>query len=624
MDLQTKSSFKLGVFVLGVCVSITSIATSQTPAIRLMAPMRPALRIVAPAQRDAPPSVADENGVAVELNSSSTPVIETKQTSGAALLEKLLAAKFERTPETILKAWSYRDAKKVVNQKAKQKDYAASVASHFGSIVVTELAADSNLKANSMVMIKREGQPDVQAKIVNVEGRTVVFKVTPPKKETNSEQPKTGTPVADAAPKVAAGNKSTEESKDEPAVDNAEAKPKSDDAQQAVDEAKPADSDSSQAKPEEKAAEAATDVRASQSTDEVGAAGEQTAAVDKQATANAAGESDDGEVMAVGQAIMIAVVPKENEKKLQSDVVLTQKVEQFVRDATLGQWDAVKAFLAEMDTESADRVYSHMIVSFAKSASSAPEGVSAEVAQQLKQLSRGQTPPVNFLTPDDILQLSEASPTPIEIQIGAAKKATPVKVAATPATGLPRGIDISSLPPAAQAALVAQGVAVTPAVEAPVVIPPHLISLGKLVAIADKGGHDFAPFIEKLTIGTTYFGMDTRIKRLTTADLLMKGGLNEYADAFLPALDDESTQKDIESLKLWSTLALRRYNEKKVAEWLEKVWQINQTIVGLKDLKKADKDRALSNLIELSPKVDKELGQAWLNASFTDQPERGM
>ncbi|MFT7631476.1 MAG: hypothetical protein ACI87E_002514, partial [Mariniblastus sp.] len=42
------------------------------------------------------------------------------------------------------------------------------------------------------------------------------------------------------------------------------------------------------------------------------------------------------------------------------------------------------------------------------------------------------------------------------------------------------------------------------------------------------------------------------------------------------------------------------------------------------DLKKADKDRALSNLIELSPKVDKELGQAWLNASFTDQPERGM
>ena len=51
---------------------------------------------------------------------------------------------------------------------------------------------------------------------------------------------------------------------------------------------------------------------------------------------------------------------------------------------------------------------------------------------------------------------------------------------------------------------------------------------------------------------------------------------------------------------------------------------INQIIVGVENVEKADKDKALSNLIELSPQVEKEIGVAWMNASFTEAPERGM
>ena len=78
----------------------------------------------------------------------------------------------------------------------------------------------------------------------------------------------------------------------------------------------------------------------------------------------------------------------------------------------------------------------------------------------------------------------------------------------------------------------------------------------------------------------------------------MKGGLTEHVQTFLPPLDDEKTQTDIEALKIWSALALRQHSDKKVAEWLEKAWQINQWIVGLEKVDKKDKDRALSKLIE--------------------------
>ena len=153
---------------------------------------------------------------------------------------------------------------------------------------------------------------------------------------------------------------------------------------------------------------------------------------------------------------------------------------------------------------------------------------------------------------------------------------------------------------------------------------PHLASLATMIKTSNTAGHDFNEFIEKIKAGTKHFGGEDELKKLTAADLLIKSEMMDEVANFLPSLDEESTQKNLPALKIWSQLALAKYKSKKVAEWLDKAWSINQTIVGLPDLSDADKDLALTNLIELSPQVDKDLGEAWLNASFTEEIERGM
>ena len=102
---------------------------------------------------------------------------------------------------------------------------------------------------------------------------------------------------------------------------------------------------------------------------------------------------------------------------------MQKEVADFVRSVTLGQWDNVKTFLAAMEPNDADKVYAHVLKSLATGAAPTPEGVPPEVAAQMAMQTQqnGQTPPSSFLTPDDILQLSEASPKPIRISTGKKK-----------------------------------------------------------------------------------------------------------------------------------------------------------------------------------------------------------
>ena len=548
------------------------------------------------------------------------------------LLTKLLAAKFERTPQSILKAWSFREP----DSKTKESNveaFPASLSNKFGSVLVFEFEQPTKFKPKEMVLIKN-GETEVgKAKILSVDGKTIVTEFAKAEKEVSVE------------PKEGAKEKSTEKS--EPISDGAQpadavdANEKANESDQKTDATKPsADGTQSGGKDEStdevtKPADAASvkpqasleNADKSAATDEDG-----DSASDKPVEPETVKPSID---LKEGAMVTIRIAPKPTDKTQDAEKEATKKTETFVRHVTMGHWDEVKSFLSAMKADEADQVYAHLLKSLAQATPAIPEGVPAEMAQQLAQMNRGQTPPSSFLTPDDILQLSEAAPKPIqvEIKVPGEEKEEDEKVAKTatpklpPNVKLPPGMTLDSLPPEARAALLNQAGA-SPAVAgapgAEVVVPSHLPALGNLISVASKGGHDFAPFIAKLEKGTAYFGLEDRIKRLTTADLLMKGGLTEHVDTFLPALDDEKTQTDLPALKVWSQLALQRYSKKKVAEWLEKAWQINQWIVAIEKIEDADKDRALTNLIELSPKVDKELGQAWLNASFTDEPERGM
>ena len=319
-------------------------------------------------------------------------------------------------------------------------------------------------------------------------------------------------------------------------------------------------------------------------------------------------------------------------KKPNVDAEVKEAVDAFVRNVTLGNWPEVRKVLMSLDKDEADKVYAHLL----KSLASAPKAPNAGNPRGRKQ------PAKPHMTPIDILKLSNLSPKDIQVAIGS-DDAADTQATKSSANGaaipdavkkqmagnivLPPGVSIDQLPPEALAALASKSGGAVPASAAKPAATAklnHIAALARLMKNSKAAGHDFDYFVERVVAGSRHFGGQDAVKKLSAADLFMKAGMIDNVEQFLPLLDAEETKADLAALKIWSQLALAKHNEKQVAEWQEKAWKINQWIVGIEDIKKADRDMALTNLITLSSKVDKEVGVAWMNESFTETPERGM
>ena len=531
------------------------------------------------------------------------------------LVTALLAAKFDRTTQAVLKAWSQQKKKEKKAKEEEKKQATATVANYFDGLAVLAFEEKPKFKAKDPIVITL-GEQTVEATILNIDDKKVVAQFAKPKPEKKAPAKDTTSEKSQDEAKPAEGDSKTEPK------ETGEAQPSTDsqatDAGTSESENKSSDDENSEPTETEK-------TKAAPETD--GEAKEKSNA--PEATIDA-----DPKWLELNSGDQVSVTKKVTEdKSKQADEENKKKVEAFVRNVTMGEWDQVKTFLKTLKSENADKVYAHVLKSLAVAKFELPEGVPKELAQQvLAQMRQGNQKPINFLTPEDILQLTEAAPNPIQLVVKKPKSEEGGEAASNdgpklpPGVELPPGVTIDQIPPEAlaqmQAAAAQNGTPTAPGAENKAEIS-HIRALATLIDRANDEGHDFNMFIAQLKSGTTHFGIDERMKQLTTADMLMKGGLIEHVEAFLPSLEDEATQKDIEALKIWSSLALRQHSTKKVADWLEKAWQINQWIVGLEDVEKADRDRALTKLIELSPKVDKELGQTWLNSSFTEEPERG-
>ena len=502
---------------------------------------------------------------------------EPEQSPEEILVQSLLAAKFERTTQNVLKAWSFRPPVKKVKKPAAEevREFAGSIESVVGSVVVISSKEVPIFKPKSKIEL-RNGELTIAAEVISVEEKKLVVKISAPKKSPASKQ------VAPQSPESKKVNETKKESG------------------------------------EKKAAVKKENAKENSST------------VTKDKSAAKQSASKESDKFAKGAAIKFGL-PKV-EPTIDHAAIAAEKTKKLVRSVMLGKWSEIKPFLSDLKPADANKVYAHILTDLAKSVPTMPEGIPAEMAQQLQQLNRRQPPPKSFLTPDDILALTEAAPTPIQIpekkkdkegksKPSKAVAAKPPTATPAPPISVPPGVAIDQLPPEVRAQLAAQGA--LPGGSKPEA-PNHLPKIGQLIQIARTGGHDFAKFVSKLESGTTHFGKESRIKTLTTAQLLMIGGLTDEVEKFLPKLDDEKTKSDVEALKIWALFTNRRYSEKGVAKWLEKSWNANLWITEIADVEKSDKDRALTNLIELSPKVEKEIGQAWINASFTNEPERGM
>ncbi len=559
------------------------------------------------------------------------------ETPESKLLQLLLAANLERTPQAVLKAWS--DVKPESNANSNDdQGIPATVANAYESVVVLEFGKASSFKTND-VLVLRHGQSEIgTATVLSVDDKTVVTKLSPRTRPTdlpNQSTDKNPTTKSDSG-------SGKPETQSELQSDQRETKEQTDATRDGTQQREAEPTNEAAAKSDDATGESAA-------TANVGADQQPEAETTNTRAANSETETDTASAAQTaekpngypelknGTAVTVFIQPKKTQIAQSIAAKAQQQVDRFTRDVMLGNWDAVKQFLAALPKNDADQVYAHVLTSLAKTTAQLPEGVPDEMAQQLmSQLQQqGQKTPPSFISPDDILQLADAAPKPIQISLDGAGQEPPdteTTAATGPVSALPPniklapGMTIEDLPPEALAALqqTANANSATPRPAAKVTSEAHLRALSTLIRVAKSAGYDFSDFVAKLEAGTTHFGLDNRVKMLTTAELLMKSGLTDDVERFLPSLSDEKTKSDLPALKIWAQYTYTKYQEKKIADWLQKAWQINQWIVSGENANKADKDQALTKLIELSTQVDKELGQAWLNDSFTEDPQRGM
>ncbi len=112
--------------------------------------------------------------------------------------------------------------------------------------------------------------------------------------------------------------------------------------------------------------------------------------------------------------------------------------------------------------------------------------------------------------------------------------------------------------------------------------------------------------------------------RRQAAQLLMAAGQAVEAGSFLPTVEEAETANDREALNLLSRHYLALHAREPKDEHLERAWAVTQAVLAVGEVAKGEKEEALKRAVELAPKVREDLGQTWLEESFTERPERGM
>jgi len=108
------------------------------------------------------------------------------------------------------------------------------------------------------------------------------------------------------------------------------------------------------------------------------------------------------------------------------------------------------------------------------------------------------------------------------------------------------------------------------------------------------------------------------------ARMLIEAGFPLDAGEFLPepAVAVEENQREVLNLLTRHYRAL--YAEEQRVEHLEQAWFTTQAALADGAVEDEDKEEALRIAVAIAPDVREELGQAWLEESFTSRPERGM
>jgi hypothetical protein len=254
--------------------------------------------------------------------------------------------------------------------------------------------------------------------------------------------------------------------------------------------------------------------------------------------------------------------PKENEKDKKPDP-LDLEMKTFQRHVTLGKWDAVKAYLAGLPEDEAKAGYKQLLTGLQRGPAGGP---------QPGPMMMGMPPGVmqyqerNQFSPDDLVGLAAAAP---------------------------KGLDKESL-----------------------------AALGGIAQQAISGGivvEALAGRFKEETAKPAGAALTSR----QAAKILNAAGQAAELGPFLPPVEQAQAEKDLEAVNLLARHFLGLHAKDKKLAHLEKAWAAIQASLATAG-PRADHEEALRIAVELAPKLKDELGQAWLDRSFTEKPERGM
>ena len=117
---------------------------------------------------------------------------------------------------------------------------------------------------------------------------------------------------------------------------------------------------------------------------------------------------------------------------------------------------------------------------------------------------------------------------------------------------------------------------------------------------------------------------DFPVTRLFVARVLTEAGFPIEAGAFLPTPDEAVASDERAALNLLARHYLALNAKEGKTETLEEAWKVTQAALAAGDIEDKDKAEALKRAVEIAPRIRDELGQTWLDESFTARPERGM
>ncbi|QEH34587.1 hypothetical protein OJF2_31280 [Aquisphaera giovannonii] len=244
----------------------------------------------------------------------------------------------------------------------------------------------------------------------------------------------------------------------------------------------------------------------------------------------------------------------------------------FQLDVTLGNWPAVKGFLAGMHKDEGKALY----------------------AQLLQSLASGQAGMPGMMQPQQVMmngQMVMMQPQQIAMEKNVFSSRDILGLAAAAPGGLEKG---------------------------------QLDQLGQVLRQSLDQGNAIEEFLARVRDELKRLAAGAALSERQAAKLLFAANAPVEAGTFLPPPEKAVKDDDREALNLLARHYLALHERDKKAAQLEQAWRVTQEALATGKVDRDQKDEAVRRAVELAPKIQEDLGRAWIEQSFTGRPDRGM